>query len=65
MPKTKQPKKSITQRFYKDIRREYSKQSNIKEFGKQKFTDEVIIAKIAYKFYKSEITIENIIFNRV
>lgn len=65
MPKTKKPVRHSTKRFYDDVRREYARLSAIEEFGRQKHNDHWIIAKLAHDFYKSEATIENIIFNRV
>lgn len=65
MSKTKQPAKETTVRFYTDVRRHYARWSSIMEFGKQKHSDEWIMAKLAFDFYCSEKTIENIIFNRV
>lgn len=65
MSKTKQPAKPSTLRLYNDVRRNYARLSSVQEFGKQKNSDEWIIAKLAFDFYLSEKTIENIIFNRV
>ncbi|OBS12734.1 hypothetical protein ATE49_04435 [Elizabethkingia miricola] len=62
MLKTKRPE---TSRLYTDVRKEYSRLSKIREYGKQKHSDAWIIARLAHKFYRSEATIENIIFNRV
>lgn len=61
----KKPVKSSTLRLYTDVREKYARLSAIVEFGKQKHSDEWIIAKLAFDFYLSEKTIENIIFNRV
>ncbi|WP_313214223.1 hypothetical protein [Soonwooa sp.] len=65
MSKTKQPAKASTVRLYTDVRRNYARLSSIMEFGKQKHSDEWIMAKLAFDFYLSEKTVENIIFNRV
>ena len=52
-------------REYADIRAEFMKLREIKEFNVKKYTDELIFAKIGFKFYKSPKTIENIVFYRV
>lgn len=65
MSVTKTPLKQRTLRLYQHIREEYAKLSSLEEFGRQKHSTEWIIAKLAHDFYKSEKTIENIIFNRV
>ncbi len=57
--------KDNTVRLYKDIKNEFLKLTNIKEFGVQKYSEKWIFAKISNKFYKSPKTIENIVFNRV
>jgi len=54
MLKTKRPE---TFRLYTDVRKEYSRLSKIREYGKQKHSDAWIIARLAHKFYRSESTI--------
>lgn len=53
-----------THRKYRDIRNRYKQLSEIKEYGVQKHSFDFIIAKIAFEFYLSPKTVENIIFNR-
>ena len=65
MSAKKTPTKHRTLRLYQHIRLEYAKLSSLQELGRQKYSTEYIIAKLAQDFYKSEKTIENIIFNRV
>lgn len=54
-----------TEQLYQDIKRDFSKFSNIKEFGVQKYTNDWILGKLGFKYYKAPKTIENIVFNRV
>lgn len=54
-----------TSRLYTSIREEYSRMTKITKHGKQKYTHECIVAELSQKFFRSERTIENIIFNRV
>ena len=56
--------KQNTVRLHEDIRKEFNKISNVREFGVQKFTLEYALAVVANKFYKSPKTVENIVFNR-
>ena len=56
--------KETTNRLYANIRKEFTKLSNIREFGAKKYSDQYIFAKLANQFYKSPKTIENIVFNR-
>ena len=57
--------KDNTQRLYEDIKKEFLKLSDIKEYGVKKFTDDWILAKIGKQFYKAPKTVENIVFNRL
>ena len=57
--------KDSTERLYADIKRDFDKLSNIKEFGVQKYTTDWMLAKLGQQYYKSPKTIENIVFNRV
>lgn len=54
-----------TIKLHQDIKAEFNKLSNVREFGVQKHSIEWILNKVAEKFYKSPKTIENIVFNRV
>lgn len=65
MQKTKTPKRARTLHFYETVRSEYRRLSAITEYGKSKYSYEWIVAELSLKFFKSERTIENIIFNRV
>lgn len=58
-------KKPNTNRMYEDIRKEFARLVNIKREGKRVYTNEYVIHLIAKKFYRSERTIENIVFHRV
>lgn len=58
-------KKTTTAKFYDSIKQEYQKLSGTKKNNKKVFTHEYIVSEIAIKFFRSERTIENIIFNRV
>lgn len=53
-----------TLKQHQDIRKEFERLSNIKEFGVRKHTSEWIFNKLAQQFYKSPVTIEDIVFNR-
>lgn len=53
-----------TIRNHTDIKKEFDKLSNIREFGVRKYSMEFCINKLAQQFYKSPKTIENIVFNR-
>lgn len=64
MSHTKKTKKT-TEKRYEDVRAEYRRLSDIKEFGVQKHSFDWIVAYVAQKFYYSVKTVENIIFNRV
>ena len=57
--------RELTDRLYHDIKHDFDKFSNVKEFGVQKYSMAWVLAKIADKYYKSPKTIENIVFNRV
>ena len=57
--------RDLTDKLYNDIKRDFEKYSNVKEFGVQKHSFDWIIANIAQKSFYSIATIENIIFNRV
>ena len=56
--------KESTIRLHNDIKKEFTRLSNIKERGVQKFSIDYILATLGHKFYKSPKTIENIVFNR-
>lgn len=56
--------KISTIRMHNDIKKDFGKLSNVKEFGVAKFSNDYILNKIADKYYKSAKTIENIVFNR-
>ena len=58
-------KRSNTQKRYQKVRDEYCKLSEVLEFGKKKYTNERIIAELAERFFYSEKTVKNIVFNRV
>ena len=57
--------KVITHKLYADIKKDFAKYSNIKEFGVQKFTNDWVFGFLGDKYYKSPKTIENVVFNRV
>jgi acetate kinase len=57
--------KPETQRLYQDINKAYSKLTQVRAYGVQKFSNEYIFHKLAHDFYKSPKTIENIVFNRI
>lgn len=57
--------KTDTERLYKDVKKDFSTLSGVKEFGVKKFSVEYVLAKVANKYYKSPKTIENIVFNRI
>uniref|UniRef100_UPI0039A4342E hypothetical protein n=1 Tax=Ornithobacterium rhinotracheale TaxID=28251 RepID=UPI0039A4342E len=65
MPTLQVKKRNQTIRLYACVREEYSRMSNITAYGKQKYTHDYIVSTLAQKFFKSERTIENIVFNRV
>lgn len=65
MQKVKRPKRPQTQQFYETVRKEYRRLSEVTEYGKPKYSTERILAELACRFFKSEKTIENIVFNRV
>lgn len=56
--------KDNTTRMHEDIKKEVDRLSGVKAHGVQKFTNEFIFREVAFKFYKSPKTIENIVFNR-
>jgi hypothetical protein len=56
--------KPATQRLYDAIRAEYTKMASIKKNGKQVFDQKYIISEVAYKFFKAEKTVEDIVFHR-
>ena len=56
--------RELTDRLYQDIKKDFDKLSNVKEFGVQKFSLSWIFAKIGNQYYKSPKTIENIVFSR-
>lgn len=64
MSQTKKTKRT-TEKRYEDVRSEYRRLSEIKQYGVQKHSFDWIVANVAQKFYYSAKTVENIIFNRV
>jgi hypothetical protein len=56
--------RDLTDRLYNDIKIDFEKYSNIKEFGVQKYALPWIFAKVGEKYYKSPKTVENIVFSR-
>jgi hypothetical protein len=56
--------RDLTDKLYNDIKRDFEKYSNIKEFGVQKYSLAWVFGKLGDKYYKSPKTIENIVFNR-
>lgn len=56
--------RETTIRLHKDIKKEFTRLSNIKANGVKKFSVEYVLSTIAFNFYKSPKTIENIVFNR-
>ena len=57
--------KDSTNQFYNDIKSCFFQWKEKKENGIQIYTDEVILARVAARFYRSPKTIENIVFDRV
>lgn len=57
--------RDLTDRLYQDIKRDFTKYANIKEFGVQKYTNDWILAKLGDLYYKAPKTVENIVFNRI
>lgn len=53
-----------TLRLHKDIKKEFEKLSNVKEKGVKKYSVDYVLSTVAFKFYRSPKTIENIVFNR-
>jgi hypothetical protein len=58
-------KKTTTALFYNSIKKEYQEFSEKKKNNRKVYTHEYIVSEIAIKYFRSERTIENIIFNRV
>lgn len=56
--------KQTTLRLHQDIKKDFDKLSNVREFNVQKFSNEYVLHTLAMKYYKSVRTIENIVFNR-
>ena len=56
--------KDNTLRLHQDIRKEFEKLSNVREYGVQKYSNQYILCAVGHKFYKSAKTVENIVFNR-
>ncbi|SHG33191.1 hypothetical protein [Flavobacterium johnsoniae] len=57
--------KQNTVRLHQDIKREFEKMSNIREFGVKKYSTEYVLKVVAKKYYRAVKTVENIVFNRV
>jgi len=53
-----------TLKQHQDIKDEFNRLSNVREYGVPKYSSQYILHKIADKYYKSAKTIENIVFNR-
>lgn len=53
-----------TKQLYSQIKAEFLKLSEVKQFGVKKYTNAWIFNKLATDFYKSPKTIENIVFDR-
>lgn len=58
-------RKERTAKFYDDVRSEFLRLYGQQKDGKRIYTTEYIFTLLAKKFYRSERTIENIVFNRV
>ena len=56
--------KPSTIRLHSDIKKDFDKMSNIKEFGVSKYSTEYVLNFLGNKYYKSAKTIENVVFNR-
>lgn len=56
--------KKQTLRLYADVKRDFARLSEVKEFGVQKHTNAWILAYLGEKYYRSPKTIENIVFGR-
>lgn len=56
--------RDLTEKLYQDIKQDFTKLCNVKEFGVQKYTNDWILAKLGDKYYKAPKTIENIVFSR-
>ena len=61
---TKRKPKDTTIDLYRAIREDFKEYSDKKEFGVTKYSNAWIMHKLASKYYKSPITIENIVFHR-
>lgn len=57
--------KPDTLRMYEDIRKAYHKLMGVKKRGVRLYNESYVLAEVAYMFYKSPKTIENIVYNRV
>lgn len=53
-----------TSRQHADIKKDFEKLSNIREYGVQKFTTTYCLHRVAEEYYKSAKTVENIVFGR-
>ncbi|MBF7093639.1 hypothetical protein IUY40_19130 [Flavobacterium sp. ALJ2] len=53
-----------TKRLYEDVKKDYLKLSDVKEFNVKKYTDAWIFAKLGQRYYKAVRTIENIVFSK-
>lgn len=51
-------------RMHADIKSDFKQLDEVKEFGVRKYRKDYILARLANKYYRSPITIENIVFNR-
>ncbi len=51
--------------FYQLVKTDYKKLANKKKDGVRVFAHEYIVSKLAKKHFRSPVTIENIIFDRI
>ncbi|WKW46726.1 hypothetical protein P3875_01245 [Myroides sp. JBRI-B21084] len=58
-------KREKTLKRHDDIRKDFEKMSNEKEYGVQKYNMKFILEKLGEKYYMSSKTIENIVFFRL
>ena len=56
--------RDLTDKLYNDIKRDFEKYLNVKEFSMKKYYLTRNLTKLEDKYYKSQKIIENIVFNR-
>ena len=56
--------RETTLRLHQDIKKEFEKLSSVRSNGAKKYSVEYVLSTVAYNFYRSPKTIENIVFNR-